>query len=97
VAWVIPRLDLWTHMPTYLLQHWEFVVSHWLAEPAYEFADANLLLCEAIYTLVKTGQVAADWRTVEVAYQAVSSLGGRRVWDRVWTQQQCDTCLNPEP
>ena len=57
---------------------------------------SNVTLAEGIYTLMRTGAVATDWRKVELVYQAVSSFVGRGVWDRMWQPSECAVALSGE-
>jgi hypothetical protein len=95
VAWVIPDLDPWAYLPAYLLHDWEFIVHHCRVDQSLEFDDVNQILAEGTYTMMVTGKVPADWRKVEIVYEAVSSFVGKTVWDRPWTPDQCQTTMNP--
>jgi hypothetical protein len=95
LVWSVPDMDPWAYLPAYLLHDWLFTAHHCVPDQAGSFEDANTILAEAIYTMMVTGMVGADWRKVEVIYQAVSSFVGRRVWDRVWTTGECDATLRP--
>ncbi len=97
VAWVIPGLDPWTYMPAYLIHDWDFIVHHCDPDKSRDFDEVNLTLAEAVYTLMMDNPniVTPDWRKVEIIYQGVSSFVGKGVWNRAWTQGQCQTTLNP--
>ena len=92
--WSLPGLDPWSFMPAFLIHDWIYMVKH--CEPTvWTFEFANLVMAEAMYTMMLSGTVTMDWRVVEVVYRAVSSPLGRRVWDRPWTVEECAATLSP--
>lgn len=95
VVWSVPNMDPWAYLPAYLLHDWLFTAHHCLPDQAGSFEEANVVLAEAVYTMMMTGMVPGDWRKIEIIYQAVSSFVGRRVWDRMWTPDECQVTLNP--
>src|SRR5262249_24674602 len=96
VAWVIKDINPWTYIKAYLIHDWEFLSNHCREGFTGTFEEANSTLAEGIYTLMMNEEVDADWRKVELVYQAVSSFVGRRVWNRAWNADECQASLKPE-
>lgn len=92
-AWVIPDINPWAYIKAYLIRDWDFSRHHCDAGYGRLVDPVNLTLGEGIYTLMRLGEVATDWRKVEVVYRAVSSFVGRGVWDRQWEAGACPVAL----
>jgi immune inhibitor A len=92
-AWVIPDINPWAYIKAYLIHDWDFSRHHCDAGYGRLFDPVNRTLGEGIYTLMRLGEVATDWRKVELVYQAVSSFVGRGVWDRQWEAGACPVAL----
>ena len=95
IAWAIPDLNPLGYLLGYLIHDWDFLAHHCRPDESRSFEETNITLAEGIYTMMMTGKVTPDWRKVEIVYQAVSSFVGRGVWNRPWTDDQCETNLGP--
>jgi immune inhibitor A len=97
IAWLVPDIDPWAYMDAYVLHDWLHLTHHCIRplDPRNTFEEANLVLAEAIYTLMVTrpDQYPADWRKIVVIHTAVSSFVGRGLWDKQWDAHECRNLL----
>lgn len=81
ICWLIPDLDPFHFLPAYLIHDWCFAAHHEKIDVA-DFAEANIILGEAIVTMIDLGIAAGRPLLVEAIYRAVGSRWGRELWDR---------------
>ena len=94
IAWAVPGLDPWSLLPAFLIHDWHYTQHHCCPDCQVTFEEANDVLMEGVYTLMKSQYALEDWRVAAAISLAVGSFVGRGVWDRAWTRDMCDRSLN---
>lgn len=78
--WSIPELDPWTFMPAYIIHDWLFEEHH-RGQGTRSFEDANIILLEAVYTLMLDGVAPYSNFAMLCIADGVSSPEGQHAWD----------------
>lgn len=78
--WALPNLSPWTYYPAYVVHDWLYVLHHQGTSP-YDFGTTNLILSEAMWTLMVTGLAPSSDFTLKVVNVAVNSVFGRKIWE----------------
>lgn len=97
VLWSVPGFAATDYLPAAVLHDWLFVQHTCDPENGWSFEEANLVLAEAMFTMMTAGGLYTapeNWKVVVAYYAAVSSLAGRRVWSRTWTDEEKRIALN---
>jgi hypothetical protein len=86
-------------LPAAMIHDWIFLDHHCNPGSSWTFDEANLVLAEAMYTMMTASDVPykaeEDWRVVVAYYAAVNSVLGRRIWSTPWSEEMIALALNP--
>ena len=82
----LPNLSRWHYGAAYLIHDWLWHI-HKQGWGVYTFQETNIILCEAVKTLIETGYVGhdtfkGDAGTTMNIHRGVSSFFGHKIWSR---------------